>query len=437
MIILFRDWVNDNIRSVLLIEPNFPIPAKSRNHKNFLPIGLLKIAGYFKSKSVDVELIRHNGGEHTSDLEQNNVLDVSFNRTADKKPDLIFITSIFTYWAKYVREAVIYYKKLYPDVPSIVGGIYASLMPEHCLEFTGCDDVIEGQIPEAEEVVPAYDLVDVDYQIIHTTRGCIRQCDACGVYDIEPIWSCKKSIKNEICKKKIIFYDNNLLANEYIENILYELIELKKNKKISYIESQSGFDGRILVNHPYLATLIKKAGFKNPKIAWDGPLSDINAIFNQISILCEAGFNAKDISVFMLYNHELSYEELEKKRVKCFEMGVQITDCRFRPLDSIKDNYNPRKHTGQTSNDYFIHPNWTDKAVRKFRRNVRRHNICIRHDVDFHSSLMERKKIPLDIARKYQKLGYDEVDKKIIPDAWTPKIFHEVNEQDYFKAYSK
>ena len=41
---MFEDWITDDVKSVLLVEPNFPIPAKSRNHKNFLPIGLLKIA---------------------------------------------------------------------------------------------------------------------------------------------------------------------------------------------------------------------------------------------------------------------------------------------------------------------------------------------------------------------------------------------------------
>ena len=42
---------------------------------------------------------------------------------------------------------------------------------------------------------------------------------------------------------EVITWDRN---NEYIEDILNELIELKKDKKISYVESQSGFDGRIL-----------------------------------------------------------------------------------------------------------------------------------------------------------------------------------------------
>ena len=55
---MFEDWITDDVKSVLLVEPNFPIPNKSRNHKNFLPIGLLKIAAYLRTKDIDVKLIR-------------------------------------------------------------------------------------------------------------------------------------------------------------------------------------------------------------------------------------------------------------------------------------------------------------------------------------------------------------------------------------------
>lgn len=37
--------------------------------------------------------------------------------------------------------------------------------------------------------------------------------------------------------------------------ILNELIELKHNHKINYLESQSGFDGRILFKQPELSTI--------------------------------------------------------------------------------------------------------------------------------------------------------------------------------------
>ncbi len=431
---MFDDWITEDVKSVLLVEPNFPIPNKSRNHKNFLPIGLLKIAAYLRTKDIDVKLIRFDNDDFikSNELNLDYFDDNKANGEDEFKPDLICVTSIFTYWAKYVKYAVKYYKREYKDVPVIVGGIYASLMPKQCKEYTGCDDVIFGVIEGAENVIPAYDLVDVDYQIIHTTRGCIRRCGACGVYQIEPEWTSKRSIKDEIIKKKIVFYDNNILANPFIKDILNELIELKKERKISYVESQSGFDGRILRKQPELAKMIKEAGFKNPKIAWDGPFEDCDKIKKQIDILVDGGFDSKEISVFMLYNHELSYDVLESKRVKCFEWGVQITDCRFRPLDEIKDNYSPHKRNGQTSEDYFIHENWTDAAIRKFRRNVRRNNICVRHGVDFHSSILERKKVPQEDAKSLRELSYDEVKNKL-PDAWTPKIFHNVDEQDYFK----
>ena len=51
----FRDLITKDIKKVLLVEPDFPIPNKSRNHSNFLPIGLLKIASYLREKSIDVK----------------------------------------------------------------------------------------------------------------------------------------------------------------------------------------------------------------------------------------------------------------------------------------------------------------------------------------------------------------------------------------------
>ncbi len=423
---LLDDWINESTKRVLLVEPNFPIPNKSRNHSNFLPIGLLKIAGYLRTKDIEVKLIRY---EHTDTMQT--TLYVNFQKgEIEFIPDLICVTSIFTYWSSYVKDAVLHFKRKFKDTPIIVGGIYASLLPEHCKEYTHCDGVITGIVDCAEKVTPAYDLVDVNYQILHTTRGCIRQCGFCGVYTIEPEWLCKKSIKDEIIKKRLIFYDNNLFANPYIENILEELIELKKNRKISYIESQSGFDGRLLIKKPHLAKMIKEAGFKNPKIAWDHELTDASFIKKQLDILIDAGFKPSEISVFMIYDYELDYNEMEEKRAKCFEWGVQIADCRYRPLDATFDNYNPRKRK-QTNKDYWINPNWTDTEVRLFRRNVRRHNICIRYGVDFHSAKLERKQIPQEKAREYRSMSYDEV-KYLLDDIWTPKEAHLVEKDNMF-----
>ena len=446
----FKDLIIEDIEKVILVEPDFPIPNKSRNHSNFLPIGLLKIASYFRENGIEVELIRF---EEDKNKDYNQLtLDYEKPKSKKKASTIIFVTSIFTYWSKHVIKAVLEYKIKYPNAFIIVGGIYPSIMEEHCKNHTLCDDVITGPIPEVEKCPPAYDLVDVDYQIIHTSRGCIRQCGFCGTYIIEPDWRCKKSIKEEILKnqenlydkkkknlKKIIFYDNNLLANEHIENILDDLIELKKEKKITYVESQSGFDGRILMKKPHLAEKLKKAGFKNPKIAWDHRMRDAPKIKKQIDLLIDAGFVAKEISIFMIYNYEIPYEEMEEKRQKCAEWKVQITDCRYRPLNAEDDNDSSYKRE-QGPKDYHIHTGsgWTDAKVRKFRRNIRRHNICMRHEMEYHSTILERKtNIPKEEAKIYQRMSYDEIVKNysdIIPDAWNPKDFHPWDEQDYFKV---
>ncbi|MDK2900711.1 2-hydroxyethylphosphonate methyltransferase [Koleobacter methoxysyntrophicus] len=412
------------MEKILLIEPDFPIPPKSKNHKNFLPIGLLKIASYLRDHGYQVKLIRGipKNSENIKEL-------IEFN------PSEIWVTSLFTYWAKYVRDAVKYYKKTFPHAKVIVGGIYASLMPEDCKEYTNCDEVYQGVIPEVEEYtktqLPAYDLIKnanshpIDYQIIHTSRGCQRKCSFCGTWRIEPEFVPKKSIKNEIQYEKVVIYDNNLLMNPYIEDILKELIEIKKARKIEWIESQSGFDGRILLEKPYLAKMIKDAGFRYPRIAWDWKYEEYNTIKKQIDILINAGYKTKEIFIFMLYNWDIPFEEMEKKRIKCWEWKVQIADCRYRPLNQTCDNYNSRI-TSQTSKDYYIHEKtgWTDALIKQFRKNVRKQNICVRHGFPFYSKSFEHKQFGKEIMRKVRSL--ETISKKIRymesinADCWIP-----------------
>jgi len=46
--------------NVLLVEPDFPVPQKSKNHAKFLPLPLLKAARYFEGRGDRVQLVRGN-----------------------------------------------------------------------------------------------------------------------------------------------------------------------------------------------------------------------------------------------------------------------------------------------------------------------------------------------------------------------------------------
>jgi hypothetical protein len=184
----------------------------------------------------------------------------------------------------------------------------------------------------------------------------------------------KETILPEIKKRKIVFYDNNLLANPCIDNILKEIVAFRWNGHPASCESQSGFDLRLLTSEK--AELLKDAHFKNPRIAWDGHYSSWPRIKKAIKILQDVGYSTKDIFVFMIYNFGLSYAEMRQKLDACRRWSVRVIDCRYRPLDSTDDSYKPAAKY-QSENEYYVHPNWTDEQVRGFRRAVRRQNIAV------------------------------------------------------------
>lgn len=393
----------------LLVEPNFPIPSKSRNHKNFLPIGLLKIGAYLKDsrRAEKVRLVRGNS-------------------RAGFVPDEIWVTSLFTYWSKYFWDSVEFYRYSYPQSKIRAGGIYVSLhfgkkdFIGNCRRF-GVKPHFGLYLP-AERCLPDYSLVTqnphpLDYQIVHSTRGCSRQCRFCYTWKLEPRLASKSTIKRQICSNRLIFYDNNLLMNKYISELLTEISELTYSGKPVRCEAQSGFDGRILEQKPDLAVALKNARFDSPKIAWDGRYDQWPHIRRQIEILEAAGYRRKDICVFMLFNWEIPFDEMEYKRLKCWEWKVQISDCRYRPIDQLHDDF--VSILSQNSGHYFIHPAWSDAEVKLFRKNVRRQNICVRQGLKFHSSLLEGKRVSRKQSMLLRGLPRDVV-LLTLPDAWFP-----------------
>lgn len=369
--------------NVLLVEPNFPYPNKSKNkagqvHKNFVPIGLLKFASMHQKMGHKVKLVRGNQAK----------AEIGFI------PNEILITSIFTYWSTFVWESISYYRGLFPKAIIRLGGIYATLHANNKqfkrLKRKYNVKVFKSLHPIAEQHLPDYSLIpNVEYHATHMMRGCIRRCAFCGTWKIEPIRSNKsrEEIVSELLavrKNKVIFFDNNILANPHIADILTAFADLRVNKKPVIFECQSGFDGRLLEKNPFLARLIRKAHFQNVRIAWDNGIKDKNAIKRQIDLLVKAGYKPKDITIFMIYNFDIPYEAMIKKLKYCKKWGVQISDCRYRPLDIDYDNYKAHMRNGQPDGDYYIHKagSWTDKTIRSFRSLVRKHNIWVRYARD-------------------------------------------------------
>ena len=59
-------------------------------------------------------------------------------------PAAILVTSLMTYWYPGVAAAIRLAREHFPDVPVILGGIYATLCPEHARQHSGADRVVAG-----------------------------------------------------------------------------------------------------------------------------------------------------------------------------------------------------------------------------------------------------------------------------------------------------
>ena len=153
------------------------------------------------------------------------------NRLARSSPDAVFVTSIMTYWYIGVREVISAVRDVMPGVPVVLGGIYATLCPEHAKD-SGADIIHSGPFPFSSPRVPI-DLYDRPPFIpLATSRGCPLDCDYCaskalgGDFSETPadeIIHCLDSMMDIAPARDVAFYDDALLWNR--ESRFYPLCE--------------------------------------------------------------------------------------------------------------------------------------------------------------------------------------------------------------------
>lgn len=290
---------------ILLVEPR----RSRKYHTSYPPLGLLKLSGYHKRRKDKIRFVQ-------------GLCDDGF------EPRVIYITSLFTYSYEPVHDAIRFYSEKYKRSRIIVGGIYATLCPEHLRErFKDRIEIHRGLMEKAENVLPDYSLVPSwNASILFSSRGCVRKCRFCSVPQIEPQFKAKSSIKHLIFPghKKVILWDNNFLASPYWKNILEELIELNVE-----VDFNQGLDAR-LVNEEVASRLIK---LRLPilRLAYDSN-GIKKSLEKGINLLKDVGFRGREIIVYCLYNHLDTPEDFLNRIKDLLEWGVVAYPMRFEPL---------------------------------------------------------------------------------------------------------
>ncbi len=287
-------------------------------------------------------------------------------------PDAVLITSFMTYWYPAVEEAVRIVRQVYPQAIVVLGGIYATLCPQHAQERVQPDYLIIG---EGEEEVlrlfaaiegngavrtsggslddypfPAFDLYPrLESVALLTSRGCPFRCHFCASKSLVPKHRRRspENVLREIAHwhekrgvRHFAFFDDALLhhADQYIKPLLRGIIEREYSLQL---HTPNGLQPRNIDQE--LADLLFHAGAKTLRLSFEtsNPLrqKSMSAKVNNADLrravqhLERAGFERQEIGVYVLFGLADQDEREVKESVKFVnDLGAKVNLASFSPI---------------------------------------------------------------------------------------------------------
>lgn len=317
---------------ILLVEPNY--------YTQYPPLGLLKLSTLYKQQGHEVRFVR------------------GLELVTRFVPQEIKVTSLFTWAWKPVWEAVAFYRTLFPKAKVSLGGIYASLTPDHA-RLSGAHEIVTGLVPEAEDLLPDYSLVpewaegDRAASILFSHRGCIRACSFCAVpalegkpFQIRPTTRVKHLVFPG--HKRVILWDNNILGEPHWREVIQELKDLDVE-----VDFNQGLDARFVTKE--VAEALKGLKIPTIRLAYDFPGMGA-AVEKAVRLLKEAGLTNRryrHICCYTLYNYKDTPESLFRRVRDLLAWGVSAYPMRFQPLSG--------EHAFEK--DSYVAPTWTRELL--------------------------------------------------------------------------
>ncbi len=252
-------------------------------------------------------------------------------------PDLIFVTSVMTYWYPGVRACIEHLRKHFPRVPIWLGGNYATLIPAHAQVVCQPDRIVPGPFvsrhldrvfemlgrpapPSRSDVtgLPFWEGYGIHHFLcIRSSQGCPFHCQYCASNLLIPRF--EEYAVGEVAEmilreyhlfgvRDFAFYDDALLLNA--ETRLIPLLDRlwEKGSLPLRFHTPNGIHVRFVTLK--VARYMKRAGFHTLRLslemtqpAWQarlGAKATLEEFDRALSCLFEAGFTESSIQVYLL-----------------------------------------------------------------------------------------------------------------------------------------
>jgi len=308
----------------MLSQPNLILPARKENGQGHFYKEKIKKPDCFR-------MIKRNYGRYGI------VPEVFLKQLADiPRPDAVLMTSMMTYWYPAVIDCIAYTKIVFPDVPLILGGVYATICEDHARSYSGADTVFSGlcnktllemleQITGTRFREALHDFFpNPDCALLRSkktvpvlsSRGCPLRCPYCASSLLHPQFTQKSPalvadfIEHWFTRESttdFVFYDDALLINSR-DHFMPLMREIFARGIKARFHAPNGLHVRYIDDA--MADLMMKAGITTLRLSLE--TIDLN-IQNKIGVkvtesefshavhaLKKAGFSSSQIGVFVI-----------------------------------------------------------------------------------------------------------------------------------------
>lgn len=292
------------------------------------------------------------------------------------KPDCIWVTSLMTYWYPGVQLAIRLVRAIHPGVPVWLGGIYATLCPDHAAATSGADTLITQplhQLPDRIQALtgfavgnrrawgcfsispsPALDLVrPLRHAPLLTSIGCPFRCGYCASHRLQPRREHKTSdaVYEEVVRwhasdgvVDFAFYDDALLLDAE-HRLKPALQRLALDGPRVRFHTPNALHVRGLTSE--WCDLLHASGFTSPRLGLEtthpghqrqwGDKVRTRMFVSAVEQLHRAGYSASQIGVYVLCGLPgQTVTEVRETLRLISDVGAQPYLCEYSPIPGTR-----------------------------------------------------------------------------------------------------